>query len=93
MKAILSSKIKLQENSKKRHTTYTLMKRPHYIQISSLLPQSTAVLSHFGACSKRLETFSPVLHRKTRSLNMPTAVKFLLFGNYETRLEKISLVA
>lgn len=72
----------------RKGTPYTLMQRSHSIHISTLPPQSTAVLSHFRVCSKRLETLSLVLDRKICSLNIPPAIKFLLFGNYKTCLRK-----
>lgn len=49
------------------------MQRSHYIRISSFLPQSTGILSHFGVYNKRLKTFRLVLDRKTCSLNIPYA--------------------
>lgn len=72
-----SSQVRFNFKKKQKHNTKhqenntcTLMQRSHYIHISSFLPQSTGILSHFGVYNKRLKTFRLVLHRKTCSLNI-----------------------
>lgn len=74
------------------HHAHSYAKIPLYPYLYlSFLPQSTGVLSHFSVCSKRLEIFSLVLDGRTCSLNIPPAVKLLLFGNYKTCLKRINL--